>query len=372
MPFVRPTLQELIDRARGDIRSELGVTAIVRRRFLAAIARVQAGVGHSNHGHLKEISKQAFPDQAVGIILQRWSAIYGVQQRPATFTTLTISGTGSDGSVMSLGTIFQIDSGETYLTDSAVTVGPAGGFATGVYTVSITAVNSGTDTNLADAETVTLQSPVAGIGAVATVDTTVTEGEALETESALQARVVQRIQEPPAGGKASDYIAFALTVSGVSRAFVFPGNRGQGTVDTSFLELDAGDVEVIPGPAKVAEVQAAVDALKPVTANHITFAPTASVVDLTIALKPNTPEVRAAVEAEVSDLFDRESQVGGALDLAGVGSTHDGIIPLSQIGEAISLAAGEDDHIISLPTVNPDPGQGGILRVGTFTFTTLV
>ncbi len=366
MAFARPTLKELIERIRGDIRSELGIAAIVRRSFLGAIARAVAGAAHSLHGHLKEISKQAFPDQATGIFLKRWGSIYGIPQKPATFTQLQITGTGINGSLLPQFTVFVIDNGETYETDDDVTV------AGGVYTVNVTAINAGAQTNLADGETMNLQSPVAGIDSEAVVADTLLEGEDVENEEDQQARIVQRIQEPPAGGKVTDYIQWALEISGVTRAWVFPGNRGQGTVDVSFVEDN--DSPIIPDAPKVAEVQAHIDVEKPVTADSVVFAPVAFTIDFTIKIKPNTAAVQAAVIAELQDLFMREGDVAGAIDPENIAAAEilDGVIEVSKINEAISLASGEDDHEIVLPVGDIVPTQGQIAVLGTVTFQTLV
>ena len=56
MAFQRPSLQDIIDRAEGDLKGALGITTILRRSFLAAIARAIAGVAHVLHGHLVFIS----------------------------------------------------------------------------------------------------------------------------------------------------------------------------------------------------------------------------------------------------------------------------------------------------------------------------
>ncbi|WP_066544255.1 baseplate J/gp47 family protein [Sphingomonas sp. CCH21-G11] len=75
------------------------------------------------------------------------------------------------------------------------------------------------------------------------------------------------------------------------------------------------------------------------------FAPTPLPVTLLIGLTPDEPEVRAAIVAELADLFFREAQPGGTLYL-------------SRIREAISQAAGEFDHVLYSPAANivADPG----------------
>jgi len=367
MAFNRPTLPEIIERVRGDLRAELNITAIVRRTFLAAIARAISGAAHSLHGHLKELSKQAFPDQADGIYLSRWGAIYGVPAKEATYTQLTISGTGTNGSTLTAGDVFTIDNGETFEVDTTVVV------ALGVYETTITAVNPGASTNLDDGETVTLESPITGIDSVATVDNTLVEGEDAESESSHQERIVARIQQPPAGGKVSDYVAWGLAVAGVSRVWVFPGWLGQGTVGVSFLELDSGE-EVVPGAPKVAEVQEYINEQKPVTADVTVFAPNVLTVNVTVKITPNTAAVQAAVTAELEDLFRREAQISGAVDPDNVGTPLflDGKISISKFDEAVSIADGENDHEIVTPTADIEPDEGYIAQLGTITFQTLV
>jgi len=369
MAFERPTLSALITRVEGDIKGALSISTILRRSFLGAIARAMAGLAHTLHGHMVFISKQIFPDQAEAEYLDRWGSLYGLERNPATFAELEILITFTAAGTVPVGTIFQrVDSSEYVLTEEVSATGA--GTEIGV----IRSSEIGESYNLEVGDAVSLQSAIANVEGDATVSDITVEGEDEETDAAYRQRLVSRIQEPPAGGTVADYKAFALSVTGVSRAWVFPAYRGEGTVDISFLELD-GDLEVIPGGAKVDEVQAAIDAQKPVTANSNVFAPIENAIDFTIAISPNTAAVRAAVESEITDLFIREAEVRGAYKSTTENFT--GRIPLSRINEAISLAEGEEDHVIISPAQCPvgnDPvpaTNGGILTVGTVTFQTL-
>ena len=77
--------------------------------------------------------------------------------------------------------------------------------------------------------------------------------------------------------------------------------------------------------------------------------------------------------AELEDLIFREAEVRDAADpdQVGLGIQFDGIITLSKINEAISIAEGEEDHILNSPTINPQPPSGGLIILGTPTFSTL-
>lgn len=367
MAFTRPTLAQIRDRIESDFESGLGLSTILRRSFLKVIAAAFAGASHTLHGHIQDFAAlQLFPDTADDEYLVRWANIFGLERLAATFAEINITITGTPTTVVPIGTLFQRSDGEEYALKAEVIIGGGGSIA-GV----IVAENAGDAPNIDDGSTVSLTAAIAGVDAQATVDSTAIEGEDEETIDALRTRLLQRIQQPPAGGKVSDYVAFALSVVGVTRVWVLPGNRGQGTVDVTFVEDD--EDPIIPDAAKVAEVQLAINEQKPVTADSIVFAPNDTSIDMTIQLKPNTTEVRDAVTAELEDLFFREAEVRNAIDpeQVGEGVQFDGKIPLSKINEAISIATGEEDHVLVTPTSDPQASEGGLLSVGTLTFQTL-
>lgn len=369
MAFERPTLQEIIDRAEGDIKGSLGITTILRRSFLSAIARAIAGVTHVLHGHLVFLSRQIFVDQAEAEFLDRWGSIYGIERNPATFAQLNMDFTFQSAVNVPAGTALTRSDGVGYTLDADVDATGESSFPVTLQGV-ITADDPGDDPNTDDGEVIPLATPIAGVDTDVVVSSTATEGEDEESDDSYRQRIVDRIQEPPSGGRANDYIQAARAVSGVTRAWVRPGHLGQGTVGVFIVDDDSDPI--IPSVAKVAEVQTAINEFKPVTAEATVFAPVANPLDLDIQIKPNTQAVRDAVTTEIEDLISREAQVRGGLREAGTGTTYDGKIPLSRINEAISIAQGEEDHVLLSPTVDAQPGTvGGIMVKGTLTFSTL-
>lgn len=369
MAFTRPTLQEIIDRIEKDFKVGLSLQAILKRSFLKVFAKVFGGASHTLHGHIDfSINKKFFPDTGDEKTVIRWGALYALPRREATFAELIIDVVGTTGGTLLVDQIYIRSDGAEYKVKDEVIV-PA------VTTVPATlvAAKAGFDFNLEDGDEVSLQSTVAGIESDSLVDSTVIEGEDLEDIEIYRVRVLNRLGFPPSGGTANDYIAFAQTVAGITRVWVLPGNRGQGTVDTTFVEDGNAPASIIPSPAKVAEVQLAVDNLKPITADHVSFAPIDDQLNPEIQLKPNTTAVQNAVISELNDLLAREAQVRGAIDptLVGAGVTFDGKIKLSQINEAISIAKEEDDHVLLSPTSDEQPSQGGLVTLGTPVFSTL-
>ena len=179
-------------------------------------------------------------------------------------------------------------------------------------------------------------------------------GADIETDDALRARLIARIQQPPQGGSDYDYVAWALAVEGVTRAWCYPAELGLGTVTVRFVRDN--DDSLIPDTTEVAAVQAHIDALRPVTAQVTVVAPVAVALNFTIGgLDPATSTVRAAVEAELADLILREAVPGGT-------------ILLSHIRAAISAAAGENDFTLTSPSANVTRTTGQMTVMGTVTW----
>jgi uncharacterized phage protein gp47/JayE len=367
LAFTRPTLTQIIDRIKNDFKAGLGLTAIIRRSFLDVMSKAYGAASHVLHGHIEyAILRKFFPDTGDEETVLRWGTLFNVTRKDATFAELTVEFTGTTGNTLTLPTTLVRSDGLLYDLQTE-TIVPAGGTAQ----ANVVCQTEGETGNMDNGDTLALQSPVTGVETNAEVVATVTEGEEQETIEDYQTRVLERMANPPSGGTVNDYIAFAKTVAGVTRAWVLPAHLGEGTVGLTFVE-DNED-PIIPDQAKVDEVQEAVLELQPINADLFTFAPIEYEMNPEIQLKPNTQEVRDAVIAELEDLLAREAQVRDASDpeQVGLGVQYDGKIKLSQINEAISIADGEEDHVLISPTSDVQPSVGGLVTLGTPVFSTL-
>jgi uncharacterized phage protein gp47/JayE len=201
-----------------------------------------------------------------------------------------------------------------------------------------------------------LVSPIVGVTPSATAGV-LSGGADVETDDALRSRLLARIQNPPQGGAASDYVAWALQVSGVTRAWVFAQELGPGTLTVRFVrDNDGTGAAILPDAGEVAAVQAYINARRPVTAQVTVVAPTANALNFTISgLTPSTSAVRAAVQTELQDLLLREAVPGGT-------------ILLSHIRAAISSATGENDFTLTSPSANVTNATGQISTMGNITW----
>lgn len=354
MPFDRPALSDLVTRIRADFRARLEIEgSLVRRAMADVLASVWSGAVHMLHGHLEWASRQLFATTADDEFLVSKASMYGISKTPATFAAGDMTATGTDTTVIPAGTVWVRDDGATYTQDADATI--TGGTAT----VSVTADTAGVAGNTDAGDTLALESPITGVDSDATIGAGgIDGGNDEETTEELRARLLLRLREPPQGGNAQDYEAWALAVAGVTRVWVYELEDGPGTVTVRFVRDN--DPSIIPDASEVAEVQTAIDAQRPITADATVEAPTESATAFTIELTPDTTATRAAVTAALSDLFDRDSEPG---DGAGRGT-----IFLSRIQGAISAAEGVSDFDVTVPAADVVPAIGVLPTLGTITW----
>lgn len=353
MPFSRPTLKTLIDRAIADINARLP-DADARLPFsnLNVLAHVQGAGVHGLYGFLDWIAKQVFPDTAETEALERWASIWGVTRKAAAPATGVVTLTGTSGAVVPAGTLLQRPDGQQYQTTADATL------YGGTVDASVVAVTAGLATSSTAGTSMNLVSPVVGVNtAVVVTAGGLTGGSDTETDASLRARLLTRIQTPPHGGASADYINWALEVPGVTRAWVSPAELGLGTVTLRFVrDNDGSGAAIIPDSAEVAAVQAYIDVRRPVTAQLTVVAPTPVPLNFNIqGLMPNTSAVQSAVQAELQDLLLREAVPGGT-------------ILLSHIRSAISSALGETDYVLVAPSANVTNTTGNMSTMGAITW----
>jgi uncharacterized phage protein gp47/JayE len=354
MALQRPTLTEVIDRVLADLSSRMvGVDgAVLRRSVLGALGRTLAGASHELHGRLDFISRQVIIDTAEAEYLERWASVWGIRRKAAEYAIGTVTFTGTNAAFIPAGTVLQRQDGVRFETTAVGTI------AAGSATVAVEAQEAGASGNTSAGVAMTLLQPIAGVQSAATVaGDGLQNGSDTEDDDGLRARLLSRIQAPPQGGSSSDYVAWALEVAGVTRAWVYAQEMGAGTVTVRFVRDD--DPSIIPGAAEVEAVQAYIDERRPVTAEVFVVAPIGTALDMTIAISPDATEVRESIEAELRDLLTREAEPGGT-------------ILVSHLREAISIASGEYDHDLITPAANVVYSTGQIPVLGTITWQSLL
>lgn len=344
MPFETPSLPLLISRAQAD----LGGNAL-RHSDSQVLARAQAGTAFGLYGYLNWIVEQILPDTADEETLERIASLRLQQPRKAAAPADgPVSFQAAAGAVLDVDTVLQAQDGRSY----KVTTGVA--TTAGVNQTTVEAVDAGALGNTEAGLTLSLVQPVQGIGGTFTVlEPGLTGGVAQESVESLRSRVIRSYRVIPHGGSKDDYETWALECAGVTRAWCVRNYMGPGTVGVFFMRDD--DTNPVPDAGELAEVKAYIEERRPVTAEVYVLAPAIIPVLYQIRLNPDTTATRAAVEAQLVDLHNRE---------AGLGET----LLLSHMREAISGAKGEWDHVLVSPTADLVPASNQLLTYGGCTW----
>lgn len=344
MPYQRPDLPTLISRAQADMDSRLAGSPFLRRRLMAVLARMEAGVAHGLYGYLDWQALQLMPDTAEVEHLNRWASIWGIQRKVASSASGYATFTGQAGAAILADTLLQSPAGLHYKVLQDVFV------VDGMAQVAVQALEAGVAGNAAPGCPFQLTAPILGIEAQGHSANGLTGGTDEESDAALRTRLLTRIRTQPSGGARQDYISWALSVPGVTRAWCYPGEMGRGSVTIRFV-MDATYENGIPKADDVARVKAYIESVRPVTADVYIVAPVPQPINLDIRITPDTPRTRVTVAEAAWAALRREAEPGG-------------VVVVSRLNEAISLAEGEEDHTLIAPAQNIQLPTGHIAVPG--------
>lgn len=361
MPWPKPTLRDRRRQVAGDIAQHLpGADATVPNSVLRVIGDAQADLTRDNDDHLDYVARMMMPDTAEGVYAERWANIWlPAGRKPATFAGGSATVTGGIGAAVATGAElvanvfdgtgqpvelrFEVVAGVTLSGPSAA--------------VPVLALTEGALANLDEGAQLAWLVPPAGIDGYAVVAAPgLTGGADAERDAELIERYVARIQDPPHGGAAHDYVGWALEVPGVTRAWA-ASEAGIGTITVRIMLDDVrADQNGLPNSGDLATMTAYLAVRRPVTvAQAYILAPVAQPMHLTIDnLAGDTPEVRSNIETELRAMLLARSAPGQ-------------LIYASWVREAVSAATGEDRHDLTVANVVPATA-GHLVTFGSVTY----
>lgn len=367
MPFARPTLTTLKQQVSQDIAASVpGADPLLRFSNLGILGRVFANLTNLLYGYLDWIGKEAVPFTATDEFLEGWAGLKGVVRKSATQASGQVTFTGVSGTVIPNGTAIVRGDGAGYTTTGGDVTVSGGGTAV----VTITASLPGSAGNANSGTVMTLGTAIAGVQASGSATTAITGGADVETDASLRSRMLTQYAAPPQGGASTDYISWALQVSGVTRAWCKPNGMGAGTVivytmfdntESAFNGFPQGTNGVATNETRdsaatgdLLAVANYIFPLQPVTALVYSVAPTASPQNFTISGVASG--LRSSVSAAIANVFVQQGSPGGT-------------VPLSYIESAISAISGIGFFVITSPTTNITTAAGALPTVGTITWT---
>jgi uncharacterized phage protein gp47/JayE len=366
MPWSTPPLTTVRTSNRDYIASRLK-GPLVPNSVARVLADAGGGLAHLGYQYLDWLALQLLPDTSESQWLDRHGVIWLVNadgsrgRKAASFATGSATMTGASGKVFPSGSILTGfgSPAVSYQTTQDVTVSstPA--------PVTLTALDAGAAGNLPLGDTLSVTTAVPGVDATATV-VSLNGGADVESDDLLRARVLERIQLPPMGGDADDYVAWALAVPGVTRAWCSPREMGMGTVTIRFM-CDALRATNIPSTngfplsQDVAAVAAYLDMVRPVAVqDRFVVAPIPQPVSCTIGnLSANTTATQNAIAASISKMLTQRGKPAYSLNGIAQGAQT---IYAAWVSDAIFAAQGVASFDLTMAdAVMPDAGHMAVL-----------
>ncbi|MDK9356686.1 baseplate J/gp47 family protein [Lelliottia wanjuensis] len=344
--FYRPPLPDLITQIRNDILSRFQQDEVLRRANAEVYSRAVAAAVNSLYGYLDYLSSNILPDLADETWLYRHGNLKKCPRKDPIAATGWARWDGVlPGIPIYAGTELQRDDQVTFVT-TADTVS-----ADGVLRVPVECEIAGVNGNTDDGISLNLVSPVSGLSSRAVADS-IKGGDDLEDVEQWRARIIDRWWYIPQSGADPDYIEWAESIPGISRAWTFRNWQGPGTVGVMCATDDIND----PVPTEI-QLQSVEDYIKPkspVAGSALyVFGPDVRTIDFNIVLYPDSFTTRVSVIKEINAFLQREGQPLSTLFL-------------SRINEAISAAEGEFSHILIYPNENINLGDTELPVSGDF------
>ena len=287
---------------RGEITAKLGTASFVGNSVLRVIADAQAAMSHLVLRYIDWLSRQFLPDTAETEWLDRHGDIWLVNadgttgRKSATYANGVANLIGVNGTAVPEATQFEFGEALFETTEGVV----IGTIETAVH---LRAITVGLIGNVPAGSALSPSLGISGLDNAIVID--MTGGTDAETDEELRARVLRRIRQPPMGGAAYDYEAWALAVPGVTRAWA-ASEMGIGTVTVRFMMDDLrADNDGFPLQQDVDEVEAYINSKRPVAVkDFFVVAPIKFEITCVIdELVPDNQSTRGEIEQSLREML---------------------------------------------------------------------
>lgn len=373
MPWVTPTLEQLRTLNKGYITGQLHSVPMIPNSVLRVMSDANSGLAYLTLLYINWVALQLLPDTAEQEWLDRHADIWLVNddgtkgRKLANFASGTAtatglpnvtlpSGTQLNSVVDSSGDVFNFQTAQAVILSATPTP------------VAVVATTPGAGGNLPAGASLSLTTAVSGSDP-ALIVVSLTGGTDQETDTELRTRVLERIQQPPMGGDAEDYVDWALRVPGVTRVWVSPLEMGIGTVTVRFMmdDLRANTnplLDGFPTQTDISAVSAFLTIMRPVTAKDIFVeGPIPFPINCTISNLQGTAQPAAIVES-IQEMLAQKAKP--AFTVNGIAQPPQTIYS-AWVSDAILNTQG----VISFDLTMTDqimPNNGSMAVIGTVTF----
>lgn len=314
-----------------------------------AVAPVSVELAQS-YIQLERLLALAFAQTSSGNYLDMRAGEYGISRNMGSKAAGCISFTGNNGVAIPGGTQIQTGGGLIYTTtDSGI-------LTEGILDLQVTAEDIGIKYNVPAGSLIQLPVQVVGITGVTNIEP-ITGGSDIESDQSLLQRVLIKVRMPSTSGNANDYKLWALSVSGIGDAKVFPVWDGPGTVKVIVI-----DTEKKPANMNlVSSVSGVIENNRPIGAKVDVAAAQPLIIDINVTVVKDSSPPLEQIKEEVA------VKVGGYLKSIAFRQSY---VSYAQVGNAIMQCSGIEDYsnlLVNNGSANITVGAEEVAIVGTVT-----
>lgn len=235
---------------------------------------------------------------------------------------------------------------------------------TGHGTVKVEAQQAGFAANAAGGTWLTFVQPVDGVEMDVQLDVHgISDGADIESGQSVRERISMRQKTGGRVGKVADWAEWALEWPGVTRVWVAPKALGLGTLSVYFMR--DGDGSPFPNEVECAALRCYLESSGVPFGEIYALSPIDKPIDLKLHVTPDTPEVRQAVTASLTEAIrSQASPFARGVDGLPLYPITGVTVLRSHLTEAISDATGEEDHLLLMPVADVQCEIGSLPRLG--------
>lgn len=301
------------------------------------------------YSDLDRVLTQGFAETSNGVYLDRRAGEHGVTRKPPAKAYGIVKVSGTTGAKIPAGTAFATKNGTLFVSEAEAVIA-----SEGFVKVNVSAEETGVSGNV----------PALGIteviGSMPGVQQAVNEAAFIggydgESDEALLDRLLTKVRTPATSGNANQYRQWAMEVTGIADAKVFPLWNGNGTVKVVLLD----DARRAPAPELVTQVAEHIVWVRPIGAN-VTVAAAVEVplnIDVDLDVLPGTTlaEAKALITNEIGAYLKELSFVNAIVRIARIANV---ILDTKLVVDYHDLKINGADENIVIP-------EGSVAVIGT-------
>jgi uncharacterized phage protein gp47/JayE len=240
MAITVPTLAELNQTVLAFYRARFPARDLGTESFLGKKAAAEAMMLYGFYKAAADADADALPSSLTSASrLDEFASTFGLSNGAGGFGrkgasgatggagTVTYAGSGPFPYTLADGTALTASDGTTQVELDGALVFASAGSMTGAFAATTTGIVG----NLAVGQQLTFNSTISGLTPTVTLSTALSNGTDRETDADLLARLIDRLQNPPAGATAAQYRIWCNAQTNVHQTYVYPLRSGTGTVD---------------------------------------------------------------------------------------------------------------------------------------------